>query len=202
MSGSYIEAWNDIIPLPARLIHGVFPFVNKPLSAVKKKKKNPRRTWLFARLALYCIWHYVILKRVALLQLVILFEWPCQGGVTLWVCPRGKKGAKTPHQFMFFFRSDDKMWKWPALKITKRKPGSLNHSWVKMVNPGFKFESLKESQSYSFGLKFDDWMLQKLVEKIIRENAFEQKKEFRINRPSKNWTQIIFFYFICHINIV
>ena len=45
-------------------------------------------------------------------------------------------------------------------------------------------------------------MLQKLVEKIIRENAFEQKKEFRINRPSKKWTQIIFSYFICQTNIV
>ena len=83
-------------------------------------KKNPRRTWLFACLALYCIWHYVILKRVALLQLIMLFEWPCQGRVTLWVCPRGKKGAKTPHECMLFFRSDDKMWKWPAVKIKKK----------------------------------------------------------------------------------
>ena len=45
-------------------------------------------------------------------------------------------------------------------------------------------------------------MLQKLVEKNITENAFEQKKESRINRPSKNWAQIIFFYFICHTLVV
>ena len=45
-------------------------------------------------------------------------------------------------------------------------------------------------------------MLQKLVEKIIRENAFEQKKESRITRPLKNWARIIFFYFICHTHIV
>ena len=36
----------------------------------------------------------------------------------------------------------------------------------------------------------------------MTENAFEQKKESRINRPSKNWAQIIFFYFICHTLIV
>ena len=45
-------------------------------------------------------------------------------------------------------------------------------------------------------------MLQKLVEKNITENAFQQKKESRINRPSKNWAQISFFYFICHTHIV
>ena len=37
------------------------------------------------------------------------------------VCPRGKQGAKTPDECMLFFRLDDKMWKWAAVKIKKTK---------------------------------------------------------------------------------
>ena len=101
-------------PLPARLIPGVFPFVNKQLSRVKKKKKKKSAAYLALRSfdsLLYRTLCYP--QKSGLVTAGHFIRMTVTGGggehCRFDVCPRGKKGAKTPDECMLFFRSDDKM---------------------------------------------------------------------------------------------
>ena len=62
--------------------------------------------------------------------------------------------------------------------------GRVVQSWVNITRVSARFEFWYESLKskliihfYSFCQQVDDWMLLKLTDKIIRENAFEQKKK-------------------------
>ena len=57
-------------------------------------------------------------------------------------------------------------------------------------------------KNYSFCQQVDDWMLLEITEKIVRENAFEQKEReswvkfnpgLSANPPSNNWAQFYRF---------
>ena len=112
-------------PLPARLIPGVFPFVNKQLSRVKKKIRGVLGSSL--------VWLFIVSDTMLPLKEWPWYSWSFYSNdrvregkhCRFEVCPRGKKGAKTPDECMLFFRSDDKMWKWAAVKIKKTKPWVL-----------------------------------------------------------------------------
>ena len=79
--------------------------------------------------------------------------------------------------------------------------GRVVQSWVNITRVSARFEFWYESLKSkliihlnSFCQQAHDWMLLKLTEKIIRENAFEQKKKkpgLWANWPSNNWAWII-----------
>ena len=117
---SYEESPREY-PLPARLIPGVFPFVNKQLSRVKKKIRGVLGSSL--------VWLFLVSDTMLSLKEWPRYSWSFYSNNRVRegkhcrfdFCSRGKQGAKTPDECMLFFRLDDKMWKWAAVKMKKTK---------------------------------------------------------------------------------